>query len=178
MDVGDVEHMNYKLVGSICVIVACGGAGLMMAMQYVSRIRVFADMIILLNYMENEIQYRRTPLPLLCRQAAEQVSGKLRLVFVNLANELDAQIAPNVELCMLSVLDKLSIVDVSIRATLLGLSNNLGKFDAEGQLKALEYARSSCSENLKQLQIGREQRIRGYQTLGLCAGAAIAILFV
>ena len=170
--------MNYKLIGAICVIVACGGAGFTMAMQYISRIRVFADMIILLNYMESEIQYRRTPLPFLCRQAAEQVSGKLRLVFNSLADELEAQIAPNVELCMTTVVDKLGITDVSIRTTLLGLSSNLGKFDTEGQLKALEYARSSCSENLKRLQMGREQRIRSYQTLGLCAGAAIAILFV
>lgn len=170
--------MNYKLIGSICVIVACGGAGFMMAIQYISQIRVFADMIIILNYMESEIQYRCTPLPLLCRQAAVQVNGKLRFVFECLADELEAQIAPNAELCMISVLDKLGITDVSIRTTLLGLSCNLGKFDIEGQLRALESARNICSENLKQLQKGREQRIRSYQTLGLCTGAAIAILFV
>lgn len=170
--------MNYKLIGSICVIIACGGAGVMMAIQYISQIRIFADMIIILNYMDSEIRYRCTPLPLLCRQAAEQVNGKMRVVFDSLASELEAQIAPNAELCMISVLDRLAITDGAIRTTLLGLSCNLGKFDMDGQIRALENARNICSENLKQLQKGREQRVRSYQTLGLCTGAAIAILFV
>lgn len=170
--------MNYKLIGSICVIAACGGAGVMMAVQYISQIRLFADLIIILNFMESEIQYRCTPLPLLCRQAAEQVTGKMRTVFDNLANELEAQIAPNAELCMISVLDRLSITEGTIRTTLMALGSNLGKFDMNGQLRAFESTRNVCSENLKVLQKSRDQRIRSYQTLGLCTGAAIAILFV
>ena len=82
-------------------------------------------MIIILNFMESEIQYRCTPLPLLCRQAAEQVTGKMRIVFDNLANELEAQIAPNAELCMISVLDRLSINEDTIRTTLMALGSNL-----------------------------------------------------
>ena len=170
--------MNYKLIGSICVIAACGGAGVMMAVQYISQIRLLADLIIILNFMESEIQYRCTPLPLLCRQAAEQVTGKMRIVFDNLANELEAQIAPNAELCMISVLDRLSINEDTIRTTLMALGSNLGKFDMDGQVRALESTRNICSENLKLLQMSRDQRIRSYQTLGLCTGAAIAILFV
>ena len=170
--------MNYKLIGAMCVILACGGVGFMMATQYVMQIRALADTIAVINYMESEIQYRCTPLPALCRQAAAQVSGRLHLVFAGLADELEAQVAPNVELCMISVLDKLNITCESIREILLRLSYNLGNFDMVGQLKALENARNLCREDLKQLQQGKRERIRSYQTLGLCAGAAIAILLV
>ena len=170
--------MNYKLIGSICVILACGGTGIMMAAQYISQIRFFADLIIALNYMESEIQYRCTPLPILCRETAAQVNGRLGFVFNHFADELESQIAPSPALCMNSVLEKLGITDNQIRTTLLGLSSNLGKFDMDGQVRALESARVICSENLKQLQKGKEQRIRSYQTLGLCTGAAIAILLV
>ena len=175
---GEVKHMNYKLIGAICVIVACGGTGFMMAGHYISQIRQLADMQIAIDYMESEIQYRCTPLPLLCRQASEQVSGKLKLVFQALADELESQISPDVALCMTSVLDKLAITQKILRSVLIGLGNNLGKFDMNGQLRALENSRSICSDKLKQLQKEREGRIRSYQTLGLCAGAAIAILFV
>lgn len=170
--------MNYKLIGAICVIIACGGTGFAMAGQYISQIRFLADMLVAIDYMESEIQYRCTPLPLLCRQVAEQLSGKLSQVFQELSNELDARVSPNVELCMASVMDKLAISQKSLRTILTGLSCNLGKFDMAGQLRALENIRSICSENLRQLQKNREARIRSYQTLGLCAGAAMAILFV
>lgn len=178
MDSGEVKHMNYKLIGAICVIVACGGTGFMMAGHYISQIRQLADMLIAIDYMESEIQYRATPLPLLCRQTSEQVSGRLKLVFLTLADELEAQIAPDVALCMASVLDKLSITQKMMRSVLTGLGNNLGKFDMSGQLRALQNSHNICSDKLKQLQKEREGRIRSYQTLGLCAGAAIAILFV
>ena len=34
------------------------------------------------------------------------------------------------------------------------------------------------SRELEKMSTDRDQRIRGYQTLGVCAGAALAILFV
>lgn len=170
--------MSLKLIGVIFVVVACGGAGFMMAWQYISQIRMLADMIIILDYMESEIQYHCTPLSPLCRLAAGQVSGRMNQVLLSLADELDAQISPNVELCMESTLDKLGFPQCMFRKILLDFSCNLGKFDLIGQLKALENTRSICSESLKQLQNGKDNRIRSYQTLGLCAGAAIAILLV
>ena len=170
--------MNYKLIGAVCVIVACGGAGFLMAANYISQIQTLTDMIVILNYMENELQYRCTPLPSLCKYAAEQVNGKLGLVFAHLADELEEQVSPNVELCMISVLDRLNITIGSMHSILIDLGRNLGKFDMEGQLRALESARKMCSEDLKQLQMGKRERVRSYQTLGLCTGAAIAILFV
>ena len=170
--------MNYRLIGAICVIVSCGGAGFIMAAQYISQIRALTDLVVVLNYMENELQYRCTPLPELCRCAAQQVNGKLGYVFTYMADELESQVSPNVELCMISVLDKLTINYGSLHTILLDLSRNLGKFDMKGQLRALERARNMCSEVLKQLQMDKRERVRNYQTLGLCTGAAIAILFV
>lgn len=170
--------MSYKLIGIVCVIVACGGAGFMMAGQYISQIRMLADMIIVLDYMESEIQYRCTPLTPLCRQAAEQVGGKIHQIFLMLADELEAQISPSVEICMTNTINKLGLHQCVIREILTSLSCNLGKFDILGQVRALENTRNLCSEKLKQLQMQSQSRVRSYQTLGLCAGAAIAILFV
>ena len=170
--------MNLKIIGAVCVIVACGGAGFLMAAQYLSNIRMHTDMIIALNYMESDLHYRCTPLPSLCRQASEQVYGKVRLVFMELADELEAQISPNAELCMASVLDKLCLTHSKLGSIFMELGRNLGTFDMDGQMLALRNVRNLCSEELKQLQKGRAGRVRSYQTLGLCAGAAIAILFV
>lgn len=170
--------MNLKLIGALCVIVGCGSCGFMMASQYLSKIRLLKNLVIVLDYMECDLTYRCTPLPLLCRQAGEQVTGKVHQIFVLLADELDAQVSPDVQRCMASVLDRLGNLPFVFSGILLGLSTNLGKFDMPGQLRALDNARALCRENLNKLQENKDSHIRSYQTLGLCAGAAIAILFV
>lgn len=170
--------MNLKFIGALCVIAGCGSCGFMMTSQYLSNMRLLRNLTIVLDYMECEIQYRCTPLPQLCHQAGEQVTGKVRQIFLLLADELDAQISPDVHLCMSSVLDRLGNIWSPLHTILLRLSCSLGKFDMPGQLRALENARDACREKLSQLQEGKDSRLRSYQTLGLCAGAAIAILFV
>ena len=58
----------------------------------------------------------------------------------------------------------------------LGL--RMGRFDLDGQLKGLESVRSDCRTQLKALEQNRDIRLQNYQTLGLCAGAALAILLI
>ena len=57
-------------------------------------------------------------------------------------------------------------------------TDQIGRFDLEGQLQGLESVRVYCRDQLDNLAKDRDVRLRSYQTLGLCAGAALAILFV
>ena len=54
----------------------------------------------------------------------------------------------------------------------------MGQFDLSGQLKGFEAVNKDCLRELTDLENNRTQRTRSYQTLGLCAGAALAILFL
>ena len=65
-----------------------------------------------------------------------------------------------------------------LRKNLADLGTSLGRFDLPGQLKGLEAARISCRRDLEELSRDRDVRLRSYQTLGLCAGCALAILFL
>ena len=58
------------------------------------------------------------------------------------------------------------------------LGRTLGRFDLDGQLIGLENARRDCRRAVDALSENRDNRLRCYQTLGLCAGAALAILFI
>ena len=55
---------------------------------------------------------------------------------------------------------------------------SMGRFDVKGQIQGLEAVRSYCRGELENMAVNREARLRSYQTLGLCTGAALAILFV
>lgn len=58
------------------------------------------------------------------------------------------------------------------------LGATLGRFDVDGQIRGLEAVRELCRRELDELSRDRDTKLRSYQTLGLCAGAALAILFV
>ena len=128
--------------------------------------------------MECELQYRLTPLPQLCRYTAAQSVGALKDVFLTLAIELESQISPDVESCMRVALSKHRQMPLKAAQCLQELGKLLGRFDIEGQMKGLEAARRTCQRELQLLRQNKDSRLRAYQALGLCAGAAIVILFI
>lgn len=170
--------MNYKIFGAVCVIAGCGGWGFLIAAQYLRKIRLLRQLAAALDYMECELQYRATTLPVLCCQTGEQSTGKLKTLFLKLGEELEAQISPNVECCMASALEKCGDLPAVIKRLCRELGCNMGKFDLQGQLRGLDATRMECRQRLEQLQRNQEARLRSYQTLGLCAGAALVILFI
>lgn len=178
MGTGKDKRMHMKWIGAVCIVVGCGSCGFLMAWRYLLKIRRLQALINALEYMECELQYRSTPLPLLCREAGQLSQGKIQEVFLLLAEELDAQISPDAQRCMASVLARLGDMEKSLYEILFTLGTSLGRFDMQGQLRGLEHARNSCRTELSLLTENKSSRLRSYQTLGLCAGAAIAILFV
>ena len=170
--------MNYRIIGAICVVSACGSFGFLVAARYLQNIQLIRQLISALDYMACELQYRGTALPALCREAADQCYGRMKLLFSALSEELESQISPNVSCCMAVALEKCGEFPLMIQQMCQTLGRSLGRFDLPGQLEGLEIARKECRELLQKLLMNKENRIRSYQTLGLCAGAAIAILFV
>ena len=170
--------MNYKWIGAILIVVACGGFGFSLAAMHLREERELRRLIGALDFMECELQYRLTPLPELCRLAGNEGKGCVRDVFLRLAEELDAQVTPDVESCMRASVSAASDIPVCTREALLNLGQTLGRFDLPGQLKGLESVRTACRQRLGELTQNKEPRLRSYQTLGICAGAALAILFM
>ena len=178
LDPGKDEHMHMRWIGAICILAGCGGWGFIAAIYHRKKVQILKQFLTMLDYMECELNYRGTQLPQLCRQTAEQGQGLLRRIFTMLAEELDAQIAPNAYLCMASALGKVGAIDETIYYVMIEFAKNLGNFDIHGQLNGLAHAKQICTEQIDNLTNNQESRLRGYKTLGLCAGAAIVILLV
>ena len=170
--------MTIKIVGVIFIFISCAGVGFGIASNYIKEERTLRQLVHTLDYMECELQYRLTPMPTLCRSAAAQSTGLIRNVFLSLAIELEDQIHPDVWHCMASVLGKTKDIPDLTGQALETFGRSFGQFDIEGQLKGLETVRSECRRNLNELALNRTTRVRSYQTLGLCVGAAVAILFI
>lgn len=170
--------MNIKWLGAILIIGSCGGFGFSLASDYRKREWLLRQLLRALSYMECELKYHLTPLPELCLQAAAESGGIIRDILKRLARELDGQTAPDAEICMKSVLHATPNLPRSIKRHLKILGSTLGRFDLPGQLKGLEEAQVSCKRELEDLRGHRKETMKSYQVLGLCAGAALAILFL
>ena len=104
--------------------------------------------------------------------------GGMRALFHNLSCELDKQSSPDVERCMTSALQSVTNIPHRTQDLIVLLGKSLGKFDIDGQLKGFVSVREECKRNLAEMTHNRASRLRSYQTLGLCAGAALAILLI
>lgn len=167
--------MNY--FGALLVILGCGGFGFSMAAAYKREERLLRQLQDILQFMYCELQFHLTPLPELCTMAGSRRKGSVESCFVHLGRMLQEQRAGGVSGCMETALEN-SELSPLLRELLEELGRSLGCFDLEGQLLGLKALSVRCTEEQKALASGREDRLRCYQTLGLCAGAALVILFV
>ena len=166
-----------KWIGAMLLIAGCGTVGFSMAWSHMREERLLRNLKSALDFMACELQYRLTPLPELCRMVSMEQKNPVGQVFLELSRELESQIQPDVAYCMNNCLEKAELPE-RLKEGLRLLGQNLGRFDLEGQLKGIEMVRSYCNRELEIMGKNRDERLRGYQTLGLCAGAALAILFV
>lgn len=170
--------MTIKLIGAVLVCTGCGGFGFAMAAAHRREERALGQLLLALEYMESDLSCRMTPLPQLCRTAANAVTGPVHTFFLCLAQELEAQVAPDAACCARAALEWVPGLSRELNAQLTELGSTLGRFDLPGQLRGLTGAQNRCRLALEELRANRDNRLRSYQTLGLCAGAALAILFL
>ena len=170
--------MYWKLIGALFVIAACGGFGFKLVSAHLKEERMLRQLTSVLDYMACELQYRQTPLPLLCRQAASETGGMLGEILLSFTHNLEDQISSEVSGCMKISLDAFKEIPSLTRDAMELLGRSLGRFDIQGQLLGLEAVRTQCRRNLEELNQNKSVRLRGYQTLALCAGAALAILLL
>ena len=170
--------MVYKWIGAVLIITGCGGFGFSLSAAHRREERHLRRLMDMLDFMARDLCYRATPLPELVTLGAGEGGRELSGVFRALGEALRGQVAPEVAGCMEAVLGDFPGIPPQTREILRDLGSQLGRFDLPGQLKGLEQARECCRSRLEALEVGREDRLRNYQTLSLCAGAALALILV
>ena len=162
-----------RVMGALCIVTGSGAFGFAMAAASRREERQLRQLLGALEYLSCELSYRLTPLNALCRGAAENSSGTVRQFLTEVAAALERQTSADAQACVCEVLVHLEVTP-RLRKLFRELGATLGRFDLSGQLRGLE----SGEEALRTLREGAADRRRSWQTLGLCAGAALAILFL
>ena len=165
-------------IGALMITFACTAVGFSMAAAHRREEDALRSLLQILEYLYSDLQFRLTPLPELCRRAADSRNHSVGQVFKTLSDELEHQICPDASSCMHAALLRCRSIPSSLQKAFELLGASLGQFNLEGQLRGLESVMVHCRQELDRLSCNRDTRLRSYQTLGLCAGAALAILLI
>ena len=166
-----------RLLGAVLLMTGCGGFGFTLAAAHRREAAMLRRLIQALQEMEWELKYRMPVLSGLCKIAAETSGGAIRDIFRELEEKLDSREIYEISACMNVIVGQKDLPR-SVRKNLKQLGSSLGRYELEGQLQGLEAVRRQCRKDLKKLEENSGQRMRNYQTLALCAGAALAILLI
>ena len=170
--------MGFRWLGALLIIVSCTACGFSIAAGKRKEEHLLWQLLHTLQFMESELRYRLTPVPDLCNLAAGENKGHLGTIFSKLSHEMNQQKLPDAGSCMAAVLGNAAEIPASVRRILSQLGYTLGRFDLEGQLAGLQATGKRCEASLERIRKNRDEQIRCYQTLGICAGLALAIILV
>lgn len=169
--------MTIKIFGAILIIAGCGGMGFSFAHAHRREEKSLQSLLRAIELMICELEYRLTPLPELVRLAGAQAQGIVGETFLALANCLEENTQSDAAACMAKVLLRYEKMPWRTRQNLQELGYTLGRFALSGQVSGFQAVAILCKRDLDSLAHDREARLRGYGTLGLCAGVALVILF-
>lgn len=170
--------MVIRWIGAALVLASGGGFGFTAALQHRRQEAALEELVRAIEFLASELNCRLTPLPELCMDVADQTNGAVSRVFLRLSEELDKQLSPDADICMQAALRSVKGIPDVARENLSYLGKNLGRFDLAGQLAGFESVKQTCLRDLAGLQSNRDSRLRSYQALGFCAGAALVILLI
>ena len=169
--------MNPKFIGAILIVSGFGCVGLIIVSNQKKTVYLMQQLIACFEYMECELSYRMTSLPELFRKLPSD-SSILQRYFAILANELEGQISPDVSCCVSAALSQVNDIPVLVKNGIIEFGKNAGYFDIDGQLKGIVSTKERCINNLVSYTNNQDVRLRNYQALALCAGAAVVILLL
>ena len=170
--------MSIRFLGAVLIIAVCGGFGFRLAAAHRTDLLYLRNLVSVLDYMECELNYRLTPLPKLCRQAAGEHPKTIGPFFMQLADTLDSQICADVSVCVAAVLENFPAMPQGTVQCLRMLGSTLGCYDLDGQVKGLQGVRTESRRIYESLDANKDARLRSYRVLGICAGAALTIVLI
>lgn len=170
--------MSYKWIGAILIFSSCGGFGLSLVFRRIQEEAMIHQLETFLNEMLWELPFQLTPLPDLVRHASESINGQIKTILSSFAVQLDRQVLPDAAACMEAAVHDSDLNFQHIEKLLTVIGASLGRFDLSSQLNGLASAREQCRTEYDNLHSDRKDRLKSFQALSFCAGAALVILLI
>ena len=170
-----------KLIGVVMIFGSCAALGLSARQNLRRRVAAADAMLLALSLIGSEISCRRTPLPEIIGELAENQNPTIRLVFSGLRRRLREQNGLS-----LSYLWRANLRDNRAEAGLGAVecdilceaANYLGRYDAAEQVAGLE----QVGRRLSAARAAADEELRGkgnlYRTCGIALGILVILVLI
>ena len=169
-----------KLLGAALIVTASAAAGFGFARAICVQLRQMDALLGALEIMKSEMEYRLTPLGALCAALSYGDEPETAAFFGACAAQMEADRCLPPQLAIQRAMEQAQGLKWSARTreTVRNLAFSLGKFDLGGQVRAIELAQERLRAELAEVQAGSRARCRSYETIGICAGLALAVVLI
>ena len=169
-----------RLIGAALVTLSASLVGVGFARGVRRQCAQLEGLLWALDFMQAELSARLTPLPQLFSALSACRQKDVALFFEAAGRALSVPSGCTVPVSFkrgFQASPGLSPGQEAVQ-TLYGLPTALGRFDLESQLAAIERAKGRITSVLLQLQAQKRARCRSYETIGICAGLALAVILL
>lgn len=135
------------------------------------------ELLLILEHFVWELETNLTPLSLCCQAAAGCGRGQMADLFRRLSRFLDEGRGADPAACMERLLTQQDL-PVQLRQRLVQLADTMGRYDLSGQIAGIHAVQELCRRDLHTLEEERTKTVKSCRALGLCTGAAVAILLL
>ena len=166
-----------RFVGAAMIILGAGSFGIAKTAQFYRQQRQLRSFLNALEILKCEMDYTLYPLPKLCRITAERSDRVCAEFLRKYADSLDrgscrSTAAREAFFSVNCVLPQ----DASM--AVLELFSALGRYDVDGEANLLKLTQHRLKAALERGETEKRPMVKGYTILGVCTGAAVAILLV
>jgi stage III sporulation protein AB len=171
-----------KGIGVIFILGSCGSLGLIKAFELKAYCSLLQELLLALELLETEVQYRQNPLVLAFAEVGQRLNPHgAGVLFCKAAEYL--QLQPDQLPATgwnygVEALAKQIPSSSLLRDFLLSFGQGLGRSDLASQAKLFNLLRQQLKQCLTQAQSQRQQEERMWQYLGFGAGTGLILLLL
>ncbi|MDL2273619.1 stage III sporulation protein AB [Oscillospiraceae bacterium OttesenSCG-928-G22] len=168
-----------QIIGAVLIILGTAGIGLFEVYRLNLHIETLSGFLSALELMESEIYFNISPLYDICKKLTRSARAPLRPFFAALSEGGGDVAGESFGDLWKRTLETMKLeLGGEERQVLLELGSTLGRYDIEGQAKAISYVRRRFEGFLKEAVDVKSKMGRVYGTVGLAAGAAVVIILI
>lgn len=165
-----------KLIGIVFIVCSMAYMGIHLSNGFRVRRKLLQQFMKCLPIIRNEIAFCGTPIPKIFRLLADHMDGELQDIFRQVSVCMDAAKTMTPAEAMEQTVMTRKYTCLVPR--MLELADKLGNYDVEAQIVGIDQVKSQTEVQMAELDQEQAQKGKVYESLGICAGLALAILLI
>lgn len=167
-----------RVAGVCLILLGAGGFGIQRAAAFFRQLIQLREFSAMLELLSCELNYTLLPAGELCRQTSTRATGTAARFLAAYAGALEQDRLPPAAAREALNQTRGLLLPNDASLALLELFGALGRYDLDGENRLLALTQQRIRQALQRCETEKRPLARGYAALGLCTGAALAILLL